>query len=151
MNVNLLGAFHCCQVAVPHMLVAGEGAIVNIASLCGLGAIPEIPIAYTSSKFAVVGFTKAVALEFADRNIRCNAVCPGAINTAMRDTLFQRMAEEHGISVDEARQMEDETIGMARGGEPEEIADCVAYLAGPSASYVTGTAIPVAGGMVPGL
>ena len=151
LDVNLLGAFHCCQSAVPHMLAAGEGSIINIASLCGLGAIPEIPIAYTSSKFALIGLTKAVALEFADRNVRCNAVCPGAINTAMRDSLFERMSKEQGITVDDARRLEDATIAMGRGGEPDEIADCVNYLASPAATYVTGTTIPVAGGMVPGL
>ena len=151
LEVNLMGTFHCCQAVVPQMLKAGGGAIVNVASLCGLGAIPEIPMPYTASKFAVVGLTKALALEFADRNIRCNAVCPGAVNTFMRDQLFERIAGEQGITVEEARNLEDETIALGRGGEPEEIAATVAYLAGAGASYITGVALPVAGGMAPGL
>lgn len=151
LQVNLMGAFHCCRAVVPHMMASGGGSIINVASLCGLGAIPEIPLPYTSSKFAVIGLTKALALDLAEDNIRCNAVCPGAVNTSMRDQLFERVAEEQQISKDEARRLEDETIAMGRGGEPEEIADCVAYLAGDGAAYVTGTAIPVAGGMVPGL
>lgn len=151
LQVNLMGAFNCCQAVVPMMLTGGGGAVVNIASLCGLGAIPEIPMPYTASKFAVVGLTKALALEFADRNIRFNAVCPGAVNTFMRDQLFERIASEQDISTEEARRLEDQTIALGRGGEPEEIADCVTYLVSKDASYLTGVALPVAGGMAPGL
>ena len=151
LQVNLMGAFNCCKAVVPAMLASGGGAIVNVASLCGLGAIPDIPLPYTASKFAVIGFTKALALEFAQNKIRCNAVCPGAVNTFMRDQLFERIASEQDITVEEARILEDETIALGRGGEPEEIADCVAYLVGPGSSYLTGVALPVAGGMAPGL
>lgn len=150
-QINLLGAVHCSQAAIPAMCEQGGGAIINTASLCGLGAIPSIPVSYTASKFALVGLTKAIALEFAENNIRCNAVCPGAINTQMRDRLFERIAEEEGISPDQARQNEDATIAIGRGAEPEEVADAVAYLAGPAASYITGVALPVAGGMAPGV
>ena len=69
----------------------------------------------------------------------------------MRDQLFERIAGEQGITVEEARNLEDETIALGRGGEPEEIAATVAYLAGAGASYITGVALPVAGGMAPGL
>lgn len=150
-NVNVIGTVNCCQAVVPTMLEQGGGVIVNTASLCGLGAIPEISMAYTTSKFAVVGLTKAIALEYANQNIRCNAICPGAINTQMRERLFERLAAEQGISLAEAEQMENSTIAINRGAEPQEVADAVAYLAGPQASYITGVALPVAGGMAPGI
>jgi len=78
-------------------------------------------------------------------------VCPGAVNTAMREQLFARISQEQGISPQQAQDMEDATIALGRGAEPAEIAASVAYLAGPSASYVTGLAMPVAGGMAAGL
>jgi NAD(P)-dependent dehydrogenase (short-subunit alcohol dehydrogenase family) len=142
---------NCCRAVLPHMQDNRRGAIINIASLCGLGAIPEIPVSYTASKFAVIGFTKAIALEYAPFGIRVNAVCPGAINTDMRTQLFDRIAEEQGISPSEAQAAEDATIAMGRGGEAAEVARAVAFLASENATYITGTAIPVAGGMAPGL
>jgi 3-oxoacyl-[acyl-carrier protein] reductase len=156
LDVNLMGSFNCCQAAIPFLLDNSVennrcGAIVNIASLCGLGAIAEIPVAYTASKFAVVGLTKAMALEYAGKGVRINAVCPGAVNTSMREQLFLRVSEEQSISTEQAQSMEDETIALGRGAEPAEIAEAVAYLAGPAASYVTGIALPVAGGMANGL
>lgn len=151
LDVNLMGAVNCCRAVLPHMQDNRRGAIINIASLCGLGAIPEIPVSYTASKFAVIGFTKAIALEYAPFGIRVNAICPGAINTDMRTQLFDRIAEEQGISPSEAQAAEDATIAMGRGGEAAEVARTVAFLASDDATYITGTAIPVAGGMAPGL
>lgn len=151
LGVNVMGVVNCSQAVIPRMLTQGGGVIVNTASLCGLGAIPEIPAPYTASKFAVVGLTKALALEYADQNIRCNAVCPGAINTQMREHLIERLAAEHNISLEAAEQMENATIALKRGAEPAEVADAVVYLASPRASYMTGVALPVAGGMAPGI
>ena len=133
------------------MLVQNGGAIVNIASLCGLGAIEEIPAPYTASKFAAIGLTKAIALQYAEQNIRCNAVCPGVVNTQMRDQLLERMAEDHNITVVEAEQLENNSIAMKRGAEPEEVASVVAFLTSPAAQYITGVAVPVAGGLAAGL
>ena len=150
-DVNFMGAVNGCRAVLPSMNERGQGAIINIASLCGLGAIPEIPVSYTASKFAVVGLTKGIALEYAGKGIRCNAICPGAINTDMRTHLFERVAEEQNISTEEARAAEDAMIAMGRGGEPSEVARAVVFLADKSASYITGVALPVAGGMAPGV
>ena len=150
-RVNVLGAVNFCRVVIPVMQKQKGGVIVNNSSLCGLGALDAIPANYTSTKFAVVGLTKAIALEFASQGIRCNAVCPGVVNTGMRQNAISRIAEQHNISIDEAEKLEDESIAMKRAAEPEEIADAVAYLAGPSSKYITGVALPVAGGMAPGL
>ncbi|MGI9289208.1 MAG: SDR family NAD(P)-dependent oxidoreductase [Pseudomonadales bacterium] len=150
-NINVLGVAQLCQAVIPTMLKQESGVIVNVASLCGLGAIPDIPASYTASKFAAVGLAKAISLSYADKGIRCNTVCPGVVNTQMRDQLLERLAEQYDISIEEAERMENETIAMKRGAEPEEIAEAVSYLAGPSAKYITGVALPVAGGMAAGL
>ena len=149
--VNVGGVVNMCQAALPQMLKQGSGAIVNVASLCGVGAIPDIPASYTASKFAAVGLTKAIALEYAASDIRCNAVCPGVVNTGMRDQLMARLAQQYDITPEEAEQRENETIAIGRGAEASEVADAVAYLVGPAATYLTGVALPVAGGLAPGL
>ena len=150
-EVNVRGTAAFCRAVLPHMLRQQGGVIVNNASLCGLGAIDAIPASYTATKFAVVGLTKAIAVEYADSHIRCNAICPGAVNTAMRKNAINRIAEKHGMSCTEAEKLEDESIAMQRAAEPEEIAEAVFWLASPPSSYITGVALPVAGGMAPGL
>ena len=95
--VNVKGLVNCCQAAIPHMLQTGGGAIVNVASLCGLRALPAIPHAYTASKFAVVGLTKSMALEFGPNHIRINAVCPGSVDTQMRSKAISLLASRKGF------------------------------------------------------
>lgn len=150
-RVNVRGTASFCRAVIPTMLKQRGGVIVNNASLCGLGAIEAAPTNYTASKYAVVGLTKAIALEYAADNIRCNAVCPGVVNTGMRVNAINRIAAKENISPEQAQRLEDESIAMKRAAEPEEIADAVLFLAGPSGSYLTGVALPVAGGMAPGL
>ena len=150
-QVNVGGVANMCRAAIPAMLKQGSGAIVNVASLCGLGAIEDIPASYTASKFAAVGLTKTIALEYAAQGIRCNAVCPGVVNTDMRVQLMDALAEQYDITPEEAERRENETIAIGRGAEASEVADAVAYLVGPGAQYITGVAMPVAGGMAAGL
>lgn len=149
-NVNVKGMVRFSQVVIPHLQSKGDGVIVNIASLCGLRAIPAIPPSYTASKFAVVGLTKAMALEFGADGIRVNAVCPGSVDTQMRANVMELLAEEEGISVEEAEAAENATIALGRPSSPDEIASVVAFLCGDEGQYVTGTAIPVDGGMMGG-
>ncbi len=150
-KVNILGCVNFCRAVLPRMLEQQSGIIVNNSSLCGLGALEAIPANYTATKFAVIGLTKAIALEFAAQNIRCNAVCPGVVNTGMRQDALSRIAEQMDISMDEAEKLEDDATAMKRAAEPEEVADAVAYLVSPAASYITGVALPIAGGLAPGL
>ena len=150
-QVNIKGTVNFCRAAIPVMLQQKEGVIVNNSSLCGLGAIETIPANYTASKFAIIGLTKAIALEYAEKNIRCNAICPGVVNTALRKGAISRISEKMNISMEEAEKLEDDSIAMKRAAEPEEIGDVVAWLVSPAASYVTGVALPVAGGMPHGL
>lgn len=148
--VNVKGLVHCCQAAIPHMLQTGGGAIVNVASLCGLRALPAIPHAYTASKFAVVGLTKSMALEFGPSHIRVNAVCPGSVDTQMRAKAIALLAEQEGISPEDAEALENTTISLGRAATPSEVATLVAFLCSAEAAQITGAAIPVDGGMTGG-
>jgi NAD(P)-dependent dehydrogenase (short-subunit alcohol dehydrogenase family) len=129
---------------------AGGGVIVNVASLCGLRALPAIPPSYTASKFAVVGLTKAMALEFGSDNIRVNAVCPGSVDTQMRANAMELLAKEEGISPAEAEAAENAMISLGRPSSPSEVAAVVAFLCSDESKYLTGAAIPVDGGMTGG-
>ena len=148
--VNVKGLVNCCQAAIPHILQTGGGAIVNVASLCGLRALPAIPHAYTASKFAVVGLTKSMALEFGPSHIRINAVCPGSVDTQMRAKAISLLAEQEGISLEDAEALETSTISLGRAATPSEVATAVAFLCSDNAAQSTGTAIPVDGGMTGG-
>jgi NAD(P)-dependent dehydrogenase (short-subunit alcohol dehydrogenase family) len=149
--VNVKGAVAFAEAAWPHLVSRGGGSIINIASLAGLGANAGMPYPYTASKFALVGITKQMSLEGGRDGVRVNVVCPGAINTDMLQQAYAAIAEAEGVSLEEAAALENATIPLGRPSEPSEIADAVAWLAGPHASYVTGVALPVAGGMAPGI
>ena len=151
LNVNLRGVANLCQAVIPGMRSAGGGSIVNIASLAGLGALDSIPACYTASKFATVGLTKQIAIQFAAQNIRCNAVCPGSVITQMHAQSMALLAEKHQLTLEEAQAMEDANIPLGRSALPGEVADAAVSLASDLARYITGVAMPVAGGMAPGL
>ena len=136
--VNLKGVWLCVKYEIEQMLSQGTGgAIVSTASVAGLlGA--RGASAYCASKHGVVGLTKSVALEFARKRIRVNAVCPGVIKTPMVD----RLLIETGLGEKSFVAQEP----MDRLGEPREIADAVAWLLSDESSFVTGVALPVDGG-----
>ena len=145
-HVNVKGMVHFCKAVIPKMIERGGGSIVNNASMAGLGAGQGYG-AYTVTKFAVVGLTKLVAAEFGRQNIRCNAVCPGNILTDMGEEEIKFISMEAGVSEEEARGLFGEACSLGRAGQPEEVADVVAFLAGPRAGFMSGVAVPVAGGM----
>ena len=132
------------------MIDRGGGVIVNTASIAGLGA-GELMCGYHTSKFAVVGFSKAIAAEFGQFGIRCNAICPGMVDTDLGDAEYEFISHMEGISVEDARRRAAERIALRRTCPPEEVADVVAYLCSPAAAYITGVALPIAGGMAVGL
>ena len=150
LDVNVTGMFHFCQLVIPRMIEAGAGVIVNTASLAGLGAC-ELMCGYITSKFAVVGFTKAIATEFGRFGIRCNAICPGMVDTDLGDSEYEFISQMEGITIEEARRCAAEKIALRRQCKPEEVADVVAYLCSPAAGYITGVALPIAGGMAVGV
>jgi NAD(P)-dependent dehydrogenase (short-subunit alcohol dehydrogenase family) len=132
--VNLKGVWLCMRHELPQMQAQGGGAIVNTGSIAGLAGLPTSS-AYVAAKHGVVGLTKTAALEYADANIRVNAVCPGFIKTRMtEDTMRRRGAEILG------------QVPFRRMGNPEEIAETVVWLCSERASYVSGAAYNVDGG-----
>ena len=149
-RVNLLGPITFCQAVIPEFQALGGGAIVNIGSTGSLGAETGFG-AYTAMKHGIIGLTKTIAAEFGVDGIRCNAVCPGFIMTDMHASANARLAAEHETSIDEMMARRYASVALRRAGTPEEVADAVCYLAGPASSYVTGVAIPIAGGVPVGL
>ena len=136
MDINVRGVFFGMKHQIPAILQSGGGAIVNNASILGLKPAPGSPI-YSASKFAVVGLTKSVALEFAAKGVRVNAVCPAIIETEMT----QRLRSD-----DETRDSLLQRHPIGRFGQPEEVAAAVLYLCSPGATFITGVALPLDGG-----
>jgi NAD(P)-dependent dehydrogenase (short-subunit alcohol dehydrogenase family) len=138
-NVNLKSVWLCMKYEIPQMLKQGKGAIVNTSSAAGLVGAPSNP-AYPASKHGVVGLTKCTALEFARKGIRVNCVCPGPTRTGMNEELV-------ATSPEIVKAM-DQKVPMGRIGEPEEVAAAAIFLCSDEASYITGHALPVDGGIV---
>ena len=136
LNVNLKGVFLFTKTAMRGMMKKRSGSIVNIASIIGLiGNAGQAN--YAASKGGVIAFTKTVARELASRNVRCNAVAPGFIRTAMTDALPEEVQEKMLTN-----------IPLNKFGTPEDVANVVAFLAGDASGYVTGQVISTCGGMV---
>jgi NAD(P)-dependent dehydrogenase (short-subunit alcohol dehydrogenase family) len=138
-EVNLRGTWLAMRAEIEAMLAGGGGAIVNVSSTLGLRGSP-FAAPYSASKHAVLGLTRTAALEYAAQGIRVNAVCPGAIDTPMMDATFERFP---GF-----RETLTSYVPMGRMGGPEEVAGAIAWLCGPAASFVTGEALTVEGGLL---
>ncbi|MEL3892023.1 SDR family NAD(P)-dependent oxidoreductase [Ferrovibrio sp. MS7] len=143
MQVNVRGTFNCCHTMVPMMIESGGGRIINIASWFGKSGRP-MSLAYCASKFALIGMTQSMALDLAKSGIRVNAVCPGTItNTRMRE---QADAEALAKGLPPAAERVH-LIPLGRLGQPQDIANVVAFLVSEQASYMTGQSINVTGGL----
>lgn len=137
LRVNLKGAFLCGQAAARRMVQSGGGSIVNMSSVNGFLAIPNIA-SYNVSKGGINQLTRVMALALADKNVRVNAVAPGTIAT--------ELAAKAVLTSEEAQRKIMSRTPMKRLGEPMEIADAVAYLASEAASYITGEILVIDGG-----
>ena len=135
-DINIKGVWLCLKYEIPLMLEQGGGAIVNTASVAGLVGARRLS-AYIASKHAVVGLTKAAALEYAQDGIRVNAVCPGTIDTPMLDRLIAGWKTDEDMNTRQP---------IGRMGTPAEVAETVAWLCSDAASLVTGIAMAVDGG-----
>ena len=138
LRTNLDSAFHITQEVVKKMIRARWGRVINISSVVGLMGNPG-QTNYAASKAALIGFTKALALEIGSRNVTVNAIAPGFIRTAMTDALG-----------DEARQKLEERIALKRLGTTDDIANAVVFLSSEQAGYITGTVLNVSGGLFTG-
>jgi NAD(P)-dependent dehydrogenase (short-subunit alcohol dehydrogenase family) len=137
--INLKGVWLCMKYEIPQMLKQGVGAIVNTASVAGLVGI-EGAAAYNASKHGVIGLTKTAALEYAQKNIRVNCVCPGAIQTPMT----ARIIDSGQMNEDDVRAFEP----VGRWGQPSEIGEGVVWLLSDASSFVTGHSMVIDGGWV---
>ena len=137
-GVNQNAVFFGMQAVLPSMLDYGGGSIVNISSIAGFVAVVGCPqLAYVGSKFAVRGMTKHVAVEYGDKNIRVNSICPGYVKTPMNED-----------ALDEAGYEAVNLIPMKRFGEASEVAKLAVFLASDDASFITGTEHVIDGGMI---
>ena len=137
-DVNLKGTFYCCRAALPEIIKAGGGAIVNIASAAGYISYPG-GTAYAAAKAGVMALTRSLAGEVGRHNIRVNAIAPGPIDTPLARSVFADMAKRDDPAV-------FANGPIRRMGRPEEIANAVAFLASDESSYVTGDTLSVSGG-----
>ncbi len=141
MATNLKGPFLMCRAALPAMRRAGGGSIVNISSILGLVAMKD-RAAYCASKGGVTMLTKAMAIDHAHEKIRVNCICPSIVETELVRNLFS--ANEAGQKAREARLA---TLPLGRFGKPMDIAELAVFLASDESSWMTGTAIPLDGGL----
>jgi len=138
LSVNLKSAFLCSKFAVPHMLEKGRGSIVNISSINGIRGNTNL-VAYSASKSGIIGLTQSMALDYAEKGIRVNCICPGTIKTRMVDNLI----DTAGPEIIEALLTKSP---MRRFGEAQEIAYAALFLASDESSFITGITLPVDGG-----
>ena len=147
LDVNLTGAYHCIQAALPGMLDAGWGRIVNVASTAGLTGYRYVA-AYCAAKHGLVGLTRALALELAAKGVIVNAVCPGYTETDIVQEAVANIVRKTGRTEDEARAELASNNPQARLVQPDEVAHAVTMLCMPAAGAMNGQAIAVAGGEV---
>jgi NAD(P)-dependent dehydrogenase (short-subunit alcohol dehydrogenase family) len=138
-DVNTKGVFLCCKHGIPHLLEAGGGSVVNVASFVALMGAATSQISYTASKGAVLAMTRELAVEFARRGVRVNALCPGPVETP----LLMRLFEETPGAL-ERRLVH---LPMGRFAQPREIAQGALFLAADESSFVTGATFLVDGGL----
>ncbi|TWR89810.1 SDR family oxidoreductase [Pseudomonas saxonica] len=146
-DLNVTAMYRMIRAFLPGMLAAGGGSIINMASVAS--SIKGVPnrFAYTASKAAVIGLTKSVAADYVGQGIRCNAICPGTVDSPSLRQRIAEQAREQGRSEAEVYQAFVDRQPMGRIGMPEEIAGLVLYLASDASAYTTGTAQIIDGGM----
>jgi NAD(P)-dependent dehydrogenase (short-subunit alcohol dehydrogenase family) len=138
-NVNLKAVFLCCKHGIPHLLDAGGGSVINTASFVAVMGAAVSQVSYTASKGGVLAMSRELGVEFADRGVRVNALCPGPVNTPLLKELFAKDPEKA------AKRLVHLPTG--RFAEPEEIARGVLFLASDDSTYVTASTFLVDGGL----
>jgi NAD(P)-dependent dehydrogenase (short-subunit alcohol dehydrogenase family) len=138
-DVNLRSVFLCCKHGIPHLLESGGGSVINVSSFVAVMGAAVSQGSYTASKGAVLSLSRELGVEFANRGVRVNALCPGPVNTPLLEELFATDPERA------AKRLVH--IPMGRFGEAEEIATAAVFLASDDSSFVTATSFIVDGGL----
>ena len=146
-DINYKAMFLCSQAVIPIMEKNQWGRFINLSSMAGKMAYSE-EIAYCSTKAAVLGLTRALAVELGGRGITANAICPGPIETEMLRNTYQHLADINGVTLEEWCDSILKTIPVARFGKPEDVAALVAFLASEEAGFINGQSINIDGGLV---
>ena len=147
LRLNLLSTLNLCREAVPHMKAGNWGRIINITSFVAKQPTDGL-ILSNMTRPAVLGLAKSLANELAIHNILVNSVCPGAFETERHLDLARKRAQQEGLPLDEFLKSRAKEIPLQRNGKPEEFANLVVFLASERASYITGTAIQIDGGVI---
>jgi NAD(P)-dependent dehydrogenase (short-subunit alcohol dehydrogenase family) len=142
MDVNLKGQWLMAKAAIPEMLNRGKGAIVNIASVQGLASQRNV-LAYSTSKHALIGLTRTMAIDFADRSIRVNCICPGTVDTPMVRKIIDTDRNPGALE-----RVLNKMHPLGRIARPEEVGEVAAFLASDRASFMTGSIVTVDGGLL---
>ena len=142
MNVNLKGHWLMSKYAIPEMLKRGKGSIVNVSSVQGLASQKNV-VAYSTSKHAMIGLTRSMAVDMASRNVRVNCVCPGTVNTPMIQSIIELDSDP-----DKLKKVLDKMHPLGRIAQPSEIGEVIAFLASERASFMTGSIVVVDGGLI---
>jgi NAD(P)-dependent dehydrogenase (short-subunit alcohol dehydrogenase family) len=138
LSINLKGVFLFCKFGIPAIVASGGGSVINIASVAGLVGSRNPSHAYSASKGGLIALTRAMAIAYARQNVRVNVICPGGVDTPMLQPMigtnerYERVAKSHPLG---------------RLGTPEDVAHCALFLATDEAAWITGTTIPVDGGV----
>ncbi len=141
LNVNVKGAMYLTRAAIPYMLKKGAGSIVNMSSVNGLVSEPFLSV-YSASKGAIVMFTRGIALDYAKQGIRCNAICPGWVDTPINHAHAKMLG-----GLDHVYETIDSFQPIGRPGTSREIANLVLFLASDESSFMTGSIVSADGGM----
>jgi len=143
-EVNLKSVYLCCRVVLPVMERQGSGVVVNVASIAGLRYIGKPQVAYSSTKAAVIQFTKVTAVLYAPKNVRMNVVVPGLMHTPLISNLADKY---NGGDLEGLIKKRDKAVPMGKMGDAFDVANAVVFLASEQAKYITGQKLVVDGGI----
>lgn len=143
-DVNLNGAFYCSRLAIPLLKAGGRGAIINIGSTAGLHGYP-LRAPYAASKWALIGFTKTLAMELGPFGIRVNAVCPGSVEGPRIEGVYAAKAEARGVSVEEIREAFRQKSSLRTLIAPDDVAATILFLCSDNGARISGQALAVDG------
>ncbi len=145
LDVNLTGPFLTMHHAIPHIIKAGGGSVINIASVGGLRCIPG-GAAYCTSKAGLIMLTQQASVDYGRKGVRCNVVCPGLVRTEMTDGNMERMGKNFSLDREGAYTLAVKDMPLGKAAFPDEIAPLFVYLAGSESSFMTGATLVIDGG-----